>query len=236
LGQHLVAVNDSIREEVERFVGPCPLTVIPNGCRVDPPEQLQEGRAGLAFAFIGRLDKDKGFGTVLKAFTELAKMFSDVSLFVVGDGPMRQAAEAVATSNPKVKLSDGWVARSEVHRWLAGVDAVVLPSKSEGAPIAALEALTLGLPVIISEAANKSNLIKDSINGYVLPGDGADASALLETLLECVAHPEILYAMRHNASQVAMARNTIAREQYVALVNSLTPVSRRPRSNYAAKT
>jgi glycosyltransferase involved in cell wall biosynthesis len=106
--------------------------------------------AGLRFVVAGRLTRQKGVDRLLPL---LGHGPSDTHLTVLGDGPERARLEAAARSlgiAERVRFT-GFVAKP--WPWLAGADACLVPSRWEGMPNVALEALACGTPVIASPEA-----------------------------------------------------------------------------------
>jgi len=168
------ATSQRMREELVAFgSSPSQVQVLANPVDVDriralaePPTRVQgEGRRFLA---VGRLVHQKGFDLLLPAFAQLPE---EDHLTILGEGPERSALETQARSlgiEDRVSMpgftDNPWT-------WMAGADALVMPSRTEGMPNAALEALACGTPVIatehsggIQEVANETSVIVTAID------------------------------------------------------------------------
>jgi len=104
------------------------------------------------------------FLTFLIAACAAVRNADSPSAIIVGDGPERPALAAAARA-AGVNLSlPGWVPRSALARWLHAADVYAQPSaalpsgRTEGTPVAALEALAVGLPVVATTDAGLSDL------------------------------------------------------------------------------
>ena len=65
--------------------------------------------------------------------------------------------------------------QTDIENWLAAFDVFVLPSLTEGTPMALLEAMAMGIPVIASAVGGVSNVLTDEINGLLItPGNIKD--------------------------------------------------------------
>lgn len=126
----------------------------------------------LLFA-LGRLHENKGFDTLLKAVARL----SDVTLWLAGDGPERQALEALATKlgiRPRVRFL-GWTdSAPALHR---AADLFVCPSRHEPLGNVVLEAWAQQRPVLAAASQGPSALIEHGVNGLLTPVDDDVAMA-----------------------------------------------------------
>ena len=95
------------------------------------------------FGAIGRLDRQKGFDTLITAFRTLPH--PDIALHVFGQGEEEAALRGLAAGDPRICFK-GFA--SSPARAYAGVDAVVMPSRWEAYGLVAIEALSAGRPVI----------------------------------------------------------------------------------------
>jgi len=158
--------------------------LIPNGVACDG---AAGDRAALRRAFgwgadervvvsVGRLAPEKGFGDLLRAFQQVAAAGA-VRLVIIGDGPER---EALVRLKRECRL-DGAVQfagmQEDVRRWLAAADLYVQPSHREGLPLAILEAMALGLPVVATRVGDVGALIRDGQEGYLVEPQRPEALA-----------------------------------------------------------
>lgn len=110
-------------------------------------------------AFVGRLSPEKG----PDLFCQIAQRHSGVSFHLYGDGPLRQSLEDkygdAVTFHGQVNMSQHW------HE----IDLLCMPSRFEGLPMAALEAMARGIPVLASDAGALPTLIDQGHTGWVIP-------------------------------------------------------------------
>jgi len=116
---------------------------------------------GFVVLFLGRLIHDKGADRALDALPDGA------TLLVAGDGPERAALEAKASlvrraGDTRVRFF-GHVAGADKLALLAAADAMIIPSRVDGAPTVALEALAAGLPIVASRAGGLPEVLDDSV-------------------------------------------------------------------------
>lgn len=129
---------------------------------------------------VGRFTKEKDQLTVIRAVSHLPK---NVHLILVGEGPLK---EQHVDYVQKLSLKDrvhflGF--REDVHRILKTVDIVVLSSNWEGSPLAAIEGMAAGKPVIASNVPGLSEVVQGA--GILFEkGDYIDLSEKIKKLLE----------------------------------------------------
>lgn len=144
-----LALTDFARDLLVRDGYPADrIGVAPNSV-ADPGEPPpRSGPLGYV-VFLGRFVPEKGLATLLEAWKSLS-----VPLKIAGDGPGRPAVERAAAANPAVEYV-GWLDAAAQHSLLAGAGALVFPSTwYEGQPLALLQAMAHGVPVVSSDIAN----------------------------------------------------------------------------------
>lgn len=184
------AARDSMPRRLLRRRGH-KIAVVPNGVdveRVDavladfePPPRPDSGRTVVS---VGRLIPIKDPVTLVEAFS-VASAESD-GLVVVGDGPLRTDVEGAARRHDlgeRLQLT-GLVPRDEVYRLNRSSDIFMTTSRGEGLPVAMLEAMACGLPVVASDIPPHRE-IASRIPGIPLvpPGDRAGFARALRRVL-----------------------------------------------------
>jgi len=143
-----------------------------------------------AFFFIGRLEPEKGFEEAAEAARR-----AGVTLRVLGDGPGRQLLER---RYPEVQIR-GWKSKSEMARELCEARAAVISSRvPEPFGLAAIEALAVGIPIVITDHA----LLADEV---VSLGMGAKYRA--NDLEDCTR--ALRWLAKSDATIIDMSRNAI---------------------------
>jgi len=121
--------------------------------------------AGPRFVAAGRLTMQKGFDRLIEIFDAAGPQ---AYLTLLGDGPLRESLKAQAEAKGLLDRIDFAGFKAEPAPYLAGADAFLLPSRWEGMPNAALEALALGTPVIgTPEAGGLSEVAEEAPKGAV---------------------------------------------------------------------
>lgn len=153
----LHALNEAEKDAISAAYPDCPVWVLPNG--VDPaPHALRPGQHKMkTLLFMGRIDPKKGIEELIQAWPTIARDNPDWQLAIAGTGPADYAAKLLRTSERMARVTWlGDLRGAEKAKALAESGAFVLPSHSEGQPMAVLEAWAAGVPVFMSSACNLS--------------------------------------------------------------------------------
>jgi glycosyltransferase involved in cell wall biosynthesis len=160
--------------------------VIPHGIDVPPrPAATRETGGGggpLVLGVAANLAYHKGVDVLIEACA-LARR--PVRLEVLGDGEWREKFERLAAERRIDALFAGHV--EDTRERLAGFDVFVLPSRAENFPIAALEAMAAGLPVVATRVGGIPELVVDGETGVIVePDDPAALAAAVDALAASV--------------------------------------------------
>jgi glycosyltransferase involved in cell wall biosynthesis len=147
----------------------------------------------LRAVLVGRLIANKGTLLALDALSIARKSGRDVRLTIVGDGPMRGEVMSRIASPDLAGAVEMTGRVDNVEHWLRTADVSLRPSFTEGLPLAVLESLACGVPVVCSHSPGKLELVKHENNGLVIPI--GDADALAKALIRLCDDRAILRAM-----------------------------------------
>ena len=151
--------------------------------RIERKIQLAVQEDEIIIGYVGRLSKEKGIEYLIRAGEILKKKNILFKILIVGEGNMRNEleSEAYRMGLKDIILFTGFL--TDVDRWLPVFDVFVLPSMTEGTPLALLEAMLYGIPVVASNVGGVPEIVKSEYNGILVnPGDTkglADAICLL---------------------------------------------------------
>jgi glycosyltransferase involved in cell wall biosynthesis len=121
------------------------------------------------FGSVGRLVPVKQYDLLLKAFALVVQKHAHVRLIIVGDGPLK--AELIALAHTLgVAPQVFFVGQCDAYEYYPTFDCFVQSSSSEGISIALLEALSCGVPCVVTSATPSHPVIVDGINGVVVVG------------------------------------------------------------------
>ncbi len=185
-----IAVSEPARAFFNKYFPDFPLRVIPNGVDIDvyrpglsPIRHLRDEHVNILF--VGRLEKRKGLGDLLRGFVFLRARVPNTRLIIVGDGPLRGRAESFISRH---RLSDvvmaGYVPDTVLPRYYSSADIFCAPATGrESFGIVLLEAMAAGLPVVATEVPGYMSVVepgKDSLT--VQPKGWAELGAALVIL------------------------------------------------------
>jgi GalNAc-alpha-(1->4)-GalNAc-alpha-(1->3)-diNAcBac-PP-undecaprenol alpha-1,4-N-acetyl-D-galactosaminyltransferase len=174
------------------------VVVIPNALRTLP---VRDYRREPLIVAVGRLSAEKGQDVLLRAFSQIRAEFPEWSVQIIGDGPERNALEALCVS---LNLSDsvsflGQV--QNVEEWLGRAGLMIHSSRREGFPNAVLEAMGMGAAVICADCpSGPAELIQDGVNGRLVPV--GDVAELARVMTELMRRSEVREALGHEAVRV----------------------------------
>lgn len=143
---------------------------------------------------VGRLSKEKGFDTLIKAFEKVQKEV-DCRLVIIGDGPLRDELEDIAD---RLGISDMvWMPGYDTnpYKYVSKSNVFVLSSLFEGLPNTLIEALAVGTPCVATSCkSGPKEILLDGEGGYLVNvgDDDAMAEALIKTLNEPEKTKEML--------------------------------------------
>ncbi len=175
-----------------------------------------DGAGGYAL-FLGRLAEEKGVDILCRAWSQLG---GAIPLKVAGDGPLQSSLQGL----PGVEHL-GQCAASRVLELLKQAAFLVVPSLwYEGFPMAIVEALACGTPVIASALGSLSELIEDGVNGFRFPpGDTA-------ALLHCVEKASKCHTRMRPAARVCYEQNYTPARNYDILMQIYSSAAREDKS------
>ncbi|MBE9029767.1 glycosyltransferase [filamentous cyanobacterium LEGE 11480] len=125
---------------------------------------------------VGRLCEQKGQLLLVEAIRRLVAEGVPCHLTLVGDGEHRGPIETLIQQHQlqnHIKIT-GYATGDQVQKYILNSRAFVLPSFGEGLPVAIMEALALGRPVVTSYIAGIPELIKPGQNGWLVPAGDVD--------------------------------------------------------------
>ena len=179
------------------------VSVLPNPApevpEVPSRDELQQalGMNGATLAFAGRLTAQKSLGRALEAVAAA----DGVAFLIAGEGPDRPALETRARElgiEDRVRFL-GAQPRQRVVELFRAADATILSSSWENFPHTVVEALAVGTPVLAMEAGGVGEVVRDGVNGLLVPV--GDTAALADAVRRYFADEALRERLRGRAAE-----------------------------------
>lgn len=234
-GTQVLAVSEAIKQDlVGSGLNPHRVRVVANAAgSAENRETTQANRnavreslgicdADFVVGYVGRLSAEKGVNYLLSACVALVGDGVPLRVMIVGDGPQRDKLERLCQT---LGLGDRVIFagfQEDIAQWLPCMDLFVLPSLTEGTPMALLEAMSYGIPVVGSAVGGVPQVIKHGETGLLVsPGNAGEISGAVLTLYRDSATRQTL---AQNARILANTRYGVSEwiDQIGSIYQSLT--------------
>jgi len=231
LSERTVAVSMPLARQMSRdlWIPRSRLVTIPNGVRYEAAERstlrkdLRLGPADRLLVAVGNLYPVKGHEHLVDALALLADRHPHLHLAISGRGELEHAL----TSRARSRRLEGRVhllgLRSDIPAILAAADIFVLPSLSEGLPLALLEAMFAGCPIVASDVGEVGVALGRGDAGMLVKsGDSAALAAAIDLLLH---DPQGARDLGRRAASRALAEYDVSHmtRRYVSVYEALRP-------------
>lgn len=199
--------------------------VIPNGVDLAalPAHQPSDEIPRLVFA--GRFMEQKNPQDIVCALLRLQNL--PWTCAMLGDGPLLESVRETVTGSglaSRVSLP-GWVTPEQVLSQFARSDVLVLPSRSEGLSVVGVQALGMGLAMVLSDAGGNLELVREGENGFLFPV--GDVDKLTERLRQLLTNPSMLQSAQSKSRAMAQRFDLpVIVEQYETLFEIVNPKSK----------
>jgi len=196
--QALIASSTRTQEDaIREGVAPERIEVIFNAIR---PFEIRDGDRAAArqklglrpddffLLAVGRLVYEKGHEFLVRAMPSVVQTHPNILAGICGAGPLLDDLQGQITAlalGDKVRLLGQW---EDVRELLAAADAFVLPSRWEGLPMALLEAMMAGLPVVATRVQGVDEVIENGVHGLLVPLENSEE--LSKAILQLLQDPQ----------------------------------------------
>ncbi len=210
--------------ENEKFCPPTKLKVFANGSsngintnyynpKLFTEHQKEAFRKRLAikkedfvYLFVGRLVPDKGIRELIYAFNDISSKNKNVKLLLVGAqevnlNPLSQKTLEIIKNNAQI-INLGF--QSDVRPFFAISDLLTFPSYREGMPNAVLQACSMEVPAIVTDINGCNEIIKDRINGIIIPPK--NTIALKMAMLDLLDDRSVLCSFKKYTRKITQIR------------------------------
>jgi glycosyltransferase involved in cell wall biosynthesis len=164
--------------------------IVHNPCACLIEGRIYHQRKAISILYLGELCDRKGYTDLIRAFVPLLQSKPNTKLAFVGNGEIdkaRQLADQLGIS-ASIELA-GWKTGNDKLRYLREADVLCLPSYQEGVPLAVLEGMGAGLPVVTTPVGGVPDFLVAGENGLLFPP--GDIEALSQCLARLAANPDL---------------------------------------------
>ncbi|MFC0233309.1 glycosyltransferase [Vagococcus entomophilus] len=189
----VTAVSHDLKKELEKVYHAQNVKVIPMGCDLSlfSPENRKEKLFGddgkKIILFVGRLAEKKGAQYLIQAIEKL----ENIKLVIVGDGPEKKMLYELAKKSKQEILFLGSKNKTELQEIYASCDVFCVPSviakdgDKDGLPVALIEAMASGSPVVASDVGGIGEAVINGENGYLIqPEEVEELAESLKKILD----------------------------------------------------
>lgn len=204
----VLALSDGWRSTLESISPAARIEVLRNAVPLPPSDQ---GRPRAADAppvvlFFGEIARHKGVLELARAFASTTGALPGVRLVYAGTGRAVEETRALTESlglGERVQFT-GWLEAQRKRAALAGATAFVLPSHVEGMPMALLEAMSFGLPVIATSVGGVPEIVTHDVDGLLVPA--GDVEALAAAISRVMSEPQLRERLGRAARETVATR------------------------------
>jgi glycosyltransferase involved in cell wall biosynthesis len=179
----VVAVSDEVKQRLlGAGVREERIRIVRNGIVLGALPARARAERELVLGLVGRLAWEKGVDVFVAAAAKVASEYAEARFVVVGDGPDREALERQVDAlhlRERVTLAGR---RDDMAAVYGSFDILVSSSRQEGLPMAILEGMASGLPLIATAVGDVPTVVRDGVTGVLVPPD--DVARLAEAMLK----------------------------------------------------
>lgn len=207
-----IAVSDDVKASILKTIGPIPedkITIICNSVdvrryqrsvdKVHIRRQLGLAENARLMAAVATFKTQKGHRYLIEAVQSVIPHFPDLHILLIGDGELREELQAQTRKAGLDEHIHFLGFRQDIPDLLAASDYFVLPSLWEGLPMALVEAMAAGLPIVATEVSGTKQVMVSGETGLLVPP--GDARQLAEAMSYLLSQPEQAKVMSEVAKQ-----------------------------------
>jgi glycosyltransferase involved in cell wall biosynthesis len=177
---------------------------------VDPVEPAEpHAKGGFTLLFVGRLAPVKNLSTLIRATALALPRIPGLKLWLVGHGHERESLESLVHELGVAESVTFWGERLDVAGFFATADVYCMSSVSEGLPMSLLQAMSVGLPTIVTDVGGMAEVVKNSKAGLATPV--GDAAAMADSIVRMAGDESLRDTFAQNARSAYAENFTLDR-------------------------
>lgn len=207
---YLVTVSESLREFYQTKIGPTKCIFIPNVINTLPPSYPLT--QGTQLVSVGRLEKEKGFETLMEVVALVKKKLPSISLYLIGDGSQKESLQKQIYDLGLAKnvILTGFLSSCQIAEYFKRSQLFVMTSYSESFGLVLIEAMSYHVPCIAFDLADGAKTLLQGNHGILI--EKRDRQAMADKIVEILndekyrrtlAENSYLYCQRYLACHVA---------------------------------
>jgi L-malate glycosyltransferase len=170
-----------------------------NGAVPADTRAVPQPKKGFTLLHVGRLAPLKDHATLLQALALTRARHPDVQLWIVGDGPLQASLRTLTDALELNECVTFFGERADVSPFLLAADLFVNSSVTEGLPVSLLEAMSVGLPAVVTDVGGMGEIAR--LSGAVTLVPSSDPEGMAEALCDAIKSKQKLSTMRNLASR-----------------------------------
>lgn len=187
-----IVLGEEWKKKIKKIEPDTNIKIVKNSINI--PKEVSKYNLPFSFLFVGVLIKRKGVNDLIDAVNQMYKNneIKNVKFVIVGSGEEEKKLIEIIEKNGLNDFFEfkGWVENSQISTIFKKSNAFILPSYNEGLPMAILEAISYGLPIISTEVGDISSAVMHEKNGFLYkPGDIDSLKKYIKTML-CMNNEE----------------------------------------------
>lgn len=201
-----IVLGNDWKDFIKQIAPNSKVSVINNAVKIPDITEKEENKIP-TLLFLGALIKRKGVEDLFEAINKIKMCGSNhIKVLIAGSGVEENALKEYVIKHSLQDMVEflGWVNNEQKIRLLLKSDVLVLPSYNEGLPIAILEALSYGLPVISTNVGSIAEAVVDDYNGYLFtPGAVEQLGTYIKKIVQ---DRNLLSELSYNSRTIAKAK------------------------------
>jgi glycosyltransferase involved in cell wall biosynthesis len=156
------------------------------------------GKDGFTLLFVGRLAPEKDLAMMIRAIALAAERAPQLRLWIVGDGSARPSWQALSEQLGLTGRVRFWGQRTDTAKFFSAADVFVMSSRNEGLPMSLLQAMSVGLPAILTDVDGMGEILRLTGSGLLVPV--GDQAAMADAMVRMAGDA----ALRQKLSKLAL--------------------------------
>ncbi len=193
---------DFEKEHIENVV------YIPNGVNIPKINNKHINSKNIKFIFVGRLEDQKGLNYLIDAVKEVIKSNKDFEILLIGEGSKRKELQKQINN---LRLGNyfnflGSKTNEEVMNYYSKSNVFILLSIWEGLPITLLEAMSFGLPVIVTDVGGISKVCTNNKDALIISSKNTEA--IKDAMIKLIENKELRKKLGENGRKLVEQKYT----------------------------